>query len=398
MSHLTRRTRRLSIGAVMACGLLLAPLAPVAEAQDDVADPVDTIDLEPVPNDQVIGPFKIDDGNYAGVVTQSLRLSLTGRASVSTINLEMSRDGSGTTSFSVTDEVLTGEWSMSDSGGLTELGRPGFIEGESVGSASGTISGSFPYTFTGVFISDSSATVDVAAVGGAPVGAQTATSSEAQELSFELSEVVQVCGQVQANWDASFRDLYTDLGIDVFPRIKTQLVAFPTVDGEAIQQRLVELVDKATRASNQITTAEDAVVGMIEVVLLAEELMSDIEGYPETCPDTSFLRIINQVLRDMMNSLLDNWASQDQFPRALTLRRLVEVGHRAGVLGSGSADPQAAEFLTEKITSTLQDSYDQAIESGDWDELGQLVATANMFGYELAEASLEDLCIVFGEC
>jgi hypothetical protein len=262
----------------------------------------------------------------------------------------------------------------------------------------GTLTGSFPYTVAGNFSSDVTATVNAAAVGG-PAMSATDSSSDSAVLSFQFTESVQICGQVQANWDQSFHDWMADFGWD--PHVKTQLVVFPETSNDEIQTRIVDLVEYATFAANEMTAPDPSMIFMADVLLQAEELMSDIDSYPDTCPlDPAFLRVVNQIMRDMMNSLLDHWESQDEAVRSIVLRHMVEVGLRSGVLGSGSADPQAAQYLEDRITTLLQETYDGQV-NGDFDEaeLRQALVVANMLGYELSsELSNEDLCLALGGC
>ncbi len=379
-------------GAVVAigvCGAILASTSP-AIAQDDEG----VINLEPIPRDQVVGPFKIDDGAYEGAITQSF-VSFLSRSG---LTLRMHRDAAGITAFSVQDEELSGEWSMSETGGLTVVEHPGLAEADVTGQASGTLNGSFPYTLAGTFGSDVSATASAAAVGGPNISA-TDTGSDSVELSFEFTESVQICGQVQANWDQSLHDMMAESGWE--PHVKTQLVVFPETGDDEIQTRIADLVEYATFAANEMSTPDSALVLMVDVMLQAEELMSDIDSYPDACPlDPAFLRVVNQIVRDMMNSLLDHWEAQDESVRSLVLRRIVEVGLRGGVLGSGAVDPKAAQYLEDRITGLLQETYDTQVDGDlDEDELRQTLVVANMLGYELsAELSNEDLCLALGGC
>lgn len=379
-------------GAVVAigvCGAILASTSP-AIAQDDDG----VIDLEPVPRDQVVGPFKIDEGSYEGAISQSF-VSFLSRSS---LTLRMHRDAAGVATLTVQDEEMTGEWSMSETGGLTVVEHPGLAEADVTGQASGTLSGRFPYTLAGTFGSDVSATASAAAVGGPNISA-TDSSSDSVELSFEFTESVQICGQVQANWDQSFYEWQAGFGWD--PHVKTQLVVFPETSNVEIQTRIADLVEYATFAANEMSTPDSALVFMVDVMLQAEELMSDIDSYPDTCPlDPAFLRVVNQIVRDMMNSLLDHWEAQDESVRSLVLRRLVEVGLRGGVLGSGAVDPQAAQYLMDRVTGLLQETYDQQV-NGDFneDEMRQALVLANMLDYELSpNVSNEDLCLALGGC
>ncbi len=381
--------RRTGAAAVGICGALLASTSPaIAQDNDEI------IDLEPIPHDQVVGPFKIDDGSYEGAITQSFSAYLSQQG----ITLWMYRDGAGEATFDVVEEAMTGEWSLSETGGLTVLEYPGLAEADAVGEASGTLTGSFPYTLAGNFATDVTATASGAAVGGPNITA-TDSGSDSVDLSFEFAESVQICGQVQANWDESLRNMMAESGWDA--HVKTQLVVFPETDNDEIQGRIASLVQDATFAANDITDPESTLGYMVIVMLEAESLMSDIDSYPKTCPlDAQFLRVVNQVLRDMTNTLLDHWEAQEEGVETLLLRRLVEVGLRGGVLGSGAVDTQAAEYLENKITSRLQQNYDQLAEDGLFeDELRQTLVLADMLGYELSsDVSNEDLCLALGGC
>lgn len=364
-----------------------------AIAQDNEGAEGDVINLEPLPPGELVGPFKIDDGRYQGVVASSHSM-FKGENS---FTLWLHRDGSGTASFEVLDEEMVGEWEIADSGGLSVVEHPGLAEADTIGSAVGTLTGSFPYVLAGDFSSDVTATASAAAVGGPNISA-TESSSGSIYLSFELGQSVQVCGQVQANWDDSFRAQLGDAGWMI--SVKTQLVALPENSDDELQTRLAGLVESATFAANQIRGAEPAIEFMIGLVFEAEELMSDIENYPQGCsPDQAFMRVINQIIRDMMNTLLNEWDSQDQGGEMFVMRRLIGLGLRSGVLGSGSTDPQAAAFLEEKVITIVQGRFDELIESGsDIDELRQTILAAEMLGHQLAEASNADICVVIEGC
>lgn len=388
-----RSGRKLRLLSVAISAAVFATVSPAVAQDDDAPDASEAIDLEPIPNDQVVGPFKVDDGAYAGVVAYSYSLTM----GPSGITLWLHRDGSGSATFEVADEAMAGEWTLTDSGGLSILERPGLAEADAVGSASGTLTGSFPYTFGGIYRSDVQATVDAGAAGGPSISG-TGSSSDEVELVFELTETVQVCGQVLANWDESFRSQYLELGWQ--SSLKTQLVAFPAATADAIQERILALVESATFAANQMAGPESALAFMVDTLVNAESIMSDIASYPQTCPlDSGFLRIVNQILRDMMNTLLNRWEAQDEGARMIVLRRMVEVGLRGGILGSGSADPQSADVLEKKIVAIVQERFDELIDTtADEDELRQAIIVAEMLDHQLAEASNADLCLVLGGC
>jgi hypothetical protein len=136
---------------------------------------------------------------------------------------------------------------------------------------------------------------------------------------------------------------------------------------------------------------------MASAMLEAEELLSAIDSYPQACPPgPEFLRIINQVMRDMMNTLLDHWETFDQDLTMSLLRRLVEVGLRGGAIGIGAPDHTAAIFLEDKIVALLQQRFDSDPEV---EELRRTVVIANMLGYELSpNVSNEEICLALGGC
>lgn len=388
-----KSSRAFGLLSVAISGAVLATTSP-AVAQDDAGqDDSGVIDLEPVPHDQLVGPFKIDDGRYSGALAYSYSQTY-GQGSVT---LFMHRDGAGSATFEVKDEVMTGDWTLSDTGGLTILEHPGLAEADAVGSATGTLTGSFPYIFAGLYTSDVDATASAAAVGGPNISASDSDTGSV-ELSFELSESVQICGQVQANWDESFRNQFLELGWET--HVKTQLVAFPETSQDEIQARVIDLVESATFVATHMSGPEPAIEFMLDALIQAESIMSDIDNYPQTCPvGDAFLRIINQIMRDMMNTLLDNWQDQDEGVGMIVLRRMAEVGLRAGVVGSGATDPQAAALLEEKILAITQERFDELVDTTfDEFDLRQTIIVAEMFGHQLAEVSNADLCLVLGGC
>ncbi len=392
----TKSGRAFGLFCVTMAVTILAAASP-AVAQDDAA-PDDSVvatamEFEPVPRDQVVGPFKVDDGSYIGTVAYSYSLTM-GQGG---ITLWLHRDGSGPATFQVVAEAMTGQWSLADTGGLSILEHPGLAEADAVGQASGTLSGSFPYTFAGSYASDVKATVDASAVGGPNISA-TDSGSGTTELSFEFTESVQVCGQIQANWDESFRSQFAEIGWET--SVKTQLVAFPETGDDEIQARIGALIETATFAANQLSGPEHAIEFMVDVILESESIMSAIDSYPQTCPlDNAFLRIVNNVLRDITNTLLDQWQSEDADVGMIVLRRLVEIDLRAGVLGSGAVDQPAAEFLKEKILRIVQERFDELIETtSDHGDLKQAVLVAEMLGHQLSDVSNVDLCVVLGGC
>lgn len=379
----TKRRVNVALG-ILICGGLLASTSPaVAQEEGD-----DVIDLNPVPRDQVVGPFKIDDGSYAGVIGQSVSMF----RSEGPVTLWMHRDSSGSAAFEVADGSMAGTWDLSGSGGLTAIGFPGVAEGDSIDTASGTLSGSFPYVLAGAFDSAVSATVS------GPLGLGASDSGGGTiELSFELGESVQVCGQVLGNWDQSFYDFFASNDWD--PYVKTHLVAFSDIDDEEILERLEAIVETTTSATTKLEDPELSLILMVDALDEIEQLMSDIKSYPDTCQlEPEFLRVANQAIRDMLNTLLDHWQTYNEDFSLILLRRLVEVGLRAGVLGSGATDPGSAEFLEARIKVFLQQKYDQ-IAGGDFDGAVQALVIGQMLGYELStEVSNRDVCLALGGC
>lgn len=369
------------------CATVLTQATP-AIAQDENNE--NEIDLTPVPDEHVTDAFKVDDGSYIGVVSNSLSLRKDGA-----IVLVLVRDGSGPTSFTVTNEVLDGTWSMTEIGGLWVENHPGLAEADSVTSSVGTLSGSFPYVLEGSLSTDADGTVTAGPLG------MTATSSGSGtiEVSYGFNQVVQVCGQVQANWDQAVIAQYVGLGF--IPSIKTQLVAFPETPLDEIQDRLAALTESVVTATQAAADPMPTLIFMVDALHDAEQLMSDIDSHPTTCPlGDAFLRVINQALRDLMNSLLEHWDTQTEGVEMIMMRRLVEVGLRAGVLGAGSADPVAAEYLRTRILDRVQSQYDSGIEGDfDTDEIRRTVVVANMLGHELSpNLSNADLCVGLGGC
>ncbi len=366
-----RGFRGTSGAAALAICLSVVATTTPAIAQDDE----EAIDLSLVPEEYKGGAFKIDDGSYQGSLSYSSHMTMS--------SLHGQFGGSGNVSFEVTDGTMTGQWESAEIVRMVVAGFP--AEGDGTGSGSGELSGSFPYVMSGSL--DTTAT--------ATVMGQTGSGTGGVSISYELADSVQVCGQVHLNWNSSYLAYYQSLGWS--PSVTSQMVVFPEVEFDELQQQLVSLTQEATFAAANITDPHAALVFMASVMLDAEALLSAIDSYPQACPPgPEFLRIINQVLRDMMNTLLDHWETLDQDLSMSLLRRLVEVGLRGGAIGIGAADQTAAIFLEDKIVALLQNRFDADPEV---EEIRQTVVIASMLGYELSpNVSNEDICIALGGC
>jgi hypothetical protein len=389
MKQPDRRVPSVVTLAVVVCFSLVGSMTPaIAQDSDTAGDEGIPIDLSPLPPDQIIGPFQIDDGSYEGALSYSSFLTRSGGRAT----LVARFGGAGNASFTLDDGVMTGDWTTTENGGLfvpelTSLR----VQAQVQGQGSGEFSGSFPYSLAGTIQTQATATV----------GNQSGSGSDVVEIDYQLQDNVQICGQVLLNWDRSFTSRYEEIGWS--PGVKSQVVVFPATGIDEIQSRLVALTDAAISAATRILEPEVSLILIVDTLLQAEALMSDIDSYPEACPlGPEFLRIITQVLRDTLNTMLDHWNSLDEGVRMLVLRKLVEVGLRGGVLGSGATDPTAAEFLRDKITNILQQTYDALIDNDselDAEELRRTVVVADIFGYDLnPNLSNADICDGLGGC
>jgi hypothetical protein len=178
----------------------------------------------------------------------------------------------------------------------------------------------------------------------------------------------------------------------------------PTNSLSELESRLEDLMERGVEIQGDLSRDPIIIAGDLASLLLeAEELLEDIAAHPDDCPpDPSFLRLITQVVADVTNTFLNQWANEEpDFLQAIELQRFVEVGLRAGAIGAGAADPAAGEYLQAKAEQILQRQFDQirAQEPLDETDLAIVAVTATMLGYTFDTGiSGPDICLVLDSC
>lgn len=381
----TSRSRR-ALGVVMAA-VVLVPLlvVPVGAGEEPLPDP-----LEPIPPEEVSGNFDISDGAYAGA------MGMAGAFWFSGDGLVVIWDGraSGPMSFTVADGDLDGTWSMS---GVASIGSRGLLEvtGSNTWDVTGTVTGSNPYMLGGSGQGHSEASVS---------GFTSGSDYPINISAVPLQGVVQVCGQVLANWDQAIDEGYEGLPEGFGYNIPTYVSVMSANSLSDLETRLEALLEQGLAIQQNLSQDPVIIAGELGALLFeAEQLLGDIESHPDDCPpDPSFMRLITQLVGDVMNTFFSRWESEepDDF-QIYALQRFVEIGLRAGAIGAGAADPVSAAYLEARAETLLQRQFDRAIAEEPMSdfELTQLAITATMLGYTFESGiSGPDICLVLGSC
>lgn len=373
--------------AAAAATVIVLGAIPVA-AQQELPVP---LPLEPVPPDQVTDSFDIDDGEYTGTVglggifwfydeTQGVLVIWRG-------------SGTGPMEFTVTNSALTGTWGMDGAAEVVGYGFPFELRGTNTWTMSGSVSGEGPYRLSGSGSSTSSVTA---------AGQNQESTSPIEPINVPLDGIVQVCGQVVGNWDQAI-----DAGFEGAPlshELRTYFTVFAADLPKEMQDRADDLVEAATAVQRDLDSPAFLVTRDLALLLDdAEELLEDMENAPDSCPpDPTFMRVITQIVADVMNTFLSRWATEpsDQF-QAQDLQRMVAIGLRAGAIGAGAADAGSADHLLAGTEQVLQKQFDEAVagDSLDLEALQLIAVTATMLDYTFESGvSGSDICIMMGGC
>jgi hypothetical protein len=360
-------------------------VVPVGAGEPPLPDP-----LEPIPHDEVSANFDISDGDYTGTLGMRGVFWFADQG----VFVIWDGEGIGPTSFAVSDGAMTGTWSLSGSAVISSTG-PISISGTNTWSMDGALSGDNPYMIGG-----SGQGISQVSTAGFTTGGPYPINMPA----VPLSGVVQVCGQVLANWDQAIDEGYEGLPEGFGYSIPTYIALMPTNSLSELESRLEDLMERGVEIQGDLSRDPIIIAGDLASLLLeAEELLEDIAAHPDDCPpDPSFLRLITQVVADVTNTFLNQWANEEpDFLQTIELQRFVEVGLRAGAIGAGAADPAAGEYLQAKAEQILQRQFDQirAQEPLDETDLAIVAVTATMLGYTFDTGiSGPDICLVLDSC
>lgn len=369
----------LLVGAVLVAGI------PVAAQEEAEIPPV----FDPVPPDEVTGPWRIDDGEYSGSIGfgGAFWLDIDGAAII------WSGSARGPMSFTVTNGVLEGVWSFDGSADISSIGLPFPLSGVNTFSGGGGVSGDGTYRLSGGGTTSSTASV---------AGFTQSVSESWDATDVPLQGIVQVCDQVVGNWDQMIDSAMADTTLTY--SMRSYFSVFALVPSDEIHERIDEVLEQANEIRND---QRDPSLVIFRLGLLMDDieaLLSDMDAHPETCPiDGTFLRITTQVVADLANTFMAQWEGEEPHPlQAIDLRDLLAVALRAGAIGSGAADPATAEFLESRAEALVQRAYDDALTHDPISDEQLLAAAvaAQMLGYTFQPSGLtgEEICSVLGSC
>lgn len=370
---------------IAAVAVTVLGTVPVA-AQEDEPEP---LPLDPVPSDEVSDQFDIDDGDYTGNVGLGGAFWLAEEGVV----IIWKGSGTGPMEFTVTGGELDGTWSMDGAAGIAGYGFPLAVEGKNTWTIEGSVSGSGPYMLTG-----SGSSTSTVSVGGQEGGG----TSPIEGVATPLHGIRQVCGQVVGNWDQVIDAAFE--GGPLQHSLRTYFGVFAADPAQELEERLEEVIERGSEIQSDLSRpAINVIVELSGILDDAEELVGEIGENSGGCPpDPAFMRIITQVVQDVMNTYLNQWIGESSESEHIgDLGALAGLGLRAGAIGAGAADPGVGDFLSAKAAQVLQTQYDAVISQDPIDLVdGVTVAiTATMLGYTFDNGTTgSDICTMLGAC
>ena len=397
-----RLKRSVAPALTLALATIVAALASTGVAAQNGGEPapagVDQISLEPIPPDQVSGGIALPDGDYQG----SIGLDGSFRASTPPIAMLWIGSASGPLEFSVDGGVVSGTWTMNGLATFHVSGVPVQTEAQSTFVSTGTLagSGSGPYVMSSPGGTGTSTATVVVPV----LGEQTQTTTfDLPPATVEWERVLEVCGQVLSSWDQLIANRLEGLDL-VEGRVRTYALASSSGTSE-LQERVEQLVVATGALQASLDDPDLTLVQMASLVLDAEELLADVAaaGELECQLDDAFMRLVTLQVQDVLHTLLVNWESYDPAIRGIALRKMVQIGLRAGALGAGSPDPVAAAHLEGLAAEVAQREYERVVGADDLDlgAVEQLAVVGTVLGIEYVNAdgstiSGSDLCLALG--
>lgn len=382
----------------MAASLAIALPATAGAA---VPDDGGGIELEPIPRDRVSGGIAFPDGDYSGSMGLSGRFSLT----VESVTVQWSGEAAGPVEMTVTGGVVDGTWRLDGLASVGVVGVPVVGAAASTWSTEGTMTGAGagPYTMSSAGGSgETTAVVDVPGVGERRVNESFAIPAS----SGQLERVLEVCGQIQADWDQQMQ-----AGLSQLPgtvgTIRTYLTLLPVGVSE-IQERIDDLLDRVADLASSLGDIDQAIGEIFVIVARAEALLDLIEDADLACDaDGRFMRIVTLQLQDVIHTLLRSWGELSESPldSVFLLRRLLTAGLRAGAIGSGATDPTAAALLEGLAADIAQEAFLEALaaDTVNEDRFVELAIIGRTLGitYTAPNGSSvepDDVCLALGGC
>ncbi len=287
----------------------------------------------------------------------------------------------------------------------TTRGVPVAAEGSTLWSATGTISGSGPYTTDGSGSGTSSATVVAPGL-----GPQTRTESYSFSGAGQLDHLLVVCGQVNGSWQQRFDEAFAGSGIQ--HSITTYLSAIQIDSDDPLDTEvaeLTELVASANLVQPDFSNPGPSLSRLTQIVAQAEGLIADLGfDFTECDPGEKFMRIITGRVQDILNSYLVNWLGQGPGIDLADFRQAITLGLRSGAIGGGGPDPAGSLFLQLQAEDILQREFDDAVgddllgTSSDPDRVIEVVLVAEQLGMTLddpaftSEVTAPDVCLALG--
>ncbi len=361
--------RRLSIGLAVAA--LFVVTIPYASAQTGAGTPV--------ASGTFTGSIGLDGGFSVAPPTGGELVVLV--------------DGTGPLELTLADGTMTGTWSLPITQTVSgDFGSGVTVTGDGSGTSSGEMSGPpGTYSMTGTYTSTNTLTVTVQGL------AQSSTTTDSEEISFPLTDVLVMCDTITGRWDYQAKQDIQDAGFDEF--IRGYFSATTGIDATEQAAEVEALIgDINSWASSAPSVEEGGGSLYIELGLAllskGQTLQAQLNAPTPCPPDPTFMTYLSLAAQDALNNFVD------RFPGSTT-PEVVGLAIGTGAIGAGSPSPQEGAALQAKMEAAVNDTFDSISDDLDASENQaiDLARSGQMLGMETMGSSAlspGDVLLVLG--
>ena len=259
-------------------------------------------------------------------------------------------NGTGPLELTLADGTMTGTWSLPITQTISgDFGSGVTVTGNGSGTASGEMSGPpGTYSMTGTYTYTNTATVTVQGL------AQSSTTTDSEEISFPLTDILVLCDDIVGRWDYQVKQEIQDAGFDEFIRgyfsAKTGVDA--TEQAKEVEALIGDINSWASDAPSVEPGGTSLYIGMgLALLTRAQRLQAQLKAPTPCPPDSTFMTELTLAAQDALNNFVDRYPG-------FTTPAVVSLALGSSAIGEGSPVPEAAAALQAKMEAAVNETFD----------------------------------------
>jgi hypothetical protein len=204
------------------------------------------------------------------------------------------------------------------------------------------------YTMTGTVDFTNTATVTAAGL------TQSATSTDTNQVSLPLTDILVLCDSITGRWDYQVKQELEGVGFNEF--IRGYFSATTGIDATEQAQEVEALIgDINSWASSEPGVEESGrslYIGLgLALPSKAQTLQAQLNAPTPCPPDPTFMTHLSLAAQDALNNFVD------RFP-GFTTPAVVALAIGSGAIGAGSHAPEDGAALQAKMEAAVNDTFD----------------------------------------